>query len=268
MNWQRAFAITRKDIKEVLSTGQIMWPMLIVPLVFIGFMPAIAILATRYGEINEMAELIKQFPPALTHQLADLTDEQKVIYFVVVYLLSSLFLVVPIMVSTMISANSFAGEKERKTLEGVLYTPITDMELVFGKTMSALIPAVIISWISFAVYSIVVNSLAYPVFNRIFFPTLNWWIMMLWLIPLVSFLVIGLVVIISAKVRGYQEANSIAGAVVLPIVLLTFGQVNGVLYLSAPIVFFAGLFFLLVDVVLLRFIASVFYRDRLISYMK
>jgi ABC-type Na+ efflux pump permease subunit len=92
--------------------------------------------------------------------------------------------------------------------------------------------------------------------------------MMLWLVPMVSFLVIGLVVMISAKVRGYQEANSIAGAVVLPIVLVTIGQVAGVMYFSPLVVFFAGVVFLAVNALLFHIIARNFHRDRLIAYMK
>ncbi|MEW5705891.1 MAG: ABC transporter permease subunit [Actinomycetota bacterium] len=268
MNWQRAFAVTRKDIKEVLSTGQSIWPMAIVSLIFIGLMPTVIILSTRYGGASELTKMVEKFPPALIQQLTHFNDAQKVIYFSTVYLLAPLFLIIPMMVSTMISANSFAGEKERKTLEGILYTPVTDMELIFGKAMASLIPAIGISWAGFIIYSAVVNILAYPVFNRLFFPTLNWWIMILWLVPMLSFLVIGMVVIISARVRGYQEANSIAGAVVLPIILITFGQVSGVMYLSTPIVFLMGLILLIIDALLLRFIVSIFHRDRLIEYIK
>jgi ABC-type Na+ efflux pump permease subunit len=268
MNWQRTFAITHKDIREVLSTRQIIWPMAIVPLVFIGLMPAIIILSARYGGAGELTKAVEKFPPVLIQQLAHFNDIQKVIYFSVVYLLAPFFLIIPMMVSTMISANSFAGEKERKTLEGILYTPVTDAELIFGKATASLIPAIIISLAGFAIYSTIVNILAYPVFNRLFFPTLNWWVMILWLVPILSFLVIGLVVIISAKVRGYQEANSIAGAVVLPIVLITLGQVSGVMYLSTPIVFLTGLILLIIDALLLRFIVSIFHRDRLIEYIK
>ncbi len=270
MNWQRVFTITRKDIKEVASTGQIIAPMVIIPLVLIGIIPAIAIVSLRFSETGTISLLkaIEKLPPTLMQQLAGYTGNQKAIYFITVYILASFFLIIPIMVSTLISANSFAGEKERKTLEGILYTPITDLELITGKVLASFIPAMAISLLSFFVYSVVVNALAYPVFMTIYFPTFNWWILMLWLVPTVSFLVISLVVLISAKVRGYQEANSIAGAIVLPIVLVTIGQVTGVMYLSAKIILLTGLLFLVADALLLRFITKSFHRDRLIVYIR
>ena len=39
------------------------------------------------------------------------------------YLLAPLFLIVPLMVSAVLAADAFAGEKERKTLESLLHLP-------------------------------------------------------------------------------------------------------------------------------------------------
>lgn len=269
MNRQRMMVILRKDLKEVVGNSQIIYPMLLVPLVFVGVMPTILVLSARFGgQSDQFTRFTENLPVGLLPQLAGLTALQKVIYFMTVYMMSGLFLLIPIMVSMMISANSFAGEKERRTLEGLLYTPITDKELVLGKIMAAFVPAMIVSWICFALYAVLVNALAWPVFGSAFFPTLNWWVMMLWLVPAAAFLAIGLVVLVSAKVRGYQEANSMAGGVVLPIVAITIGQSTGVMYFSSAIVFATGLVFAIIDFVLLRFITGVFHRDKLIPYLK
>ena len=40
------------------------------------------------------------------------------------YLLAPLFLIVPLMVSAVLAADAFAGEKERKTLERLLHLPL------------------------------------------------------------------------------------------------------------------------------------------------
>ena len=39
------------------------------------------------------------------------------------YLLAPLFLIVPLMVSAVLAADAFAGEKERRTLEALLHLP-------------------------------------------------------------------------------------------------------------------------------------------------
>lgn len=270
MHAQRIAAIIKKDLKEVAKNSQIIYPLLIMPLVFVGVLPTALVLSVRFGssQDGELASMIERFPAALLAQLAGYTEIQKAIYFMAVYMMSSMFLIIPILVSMMIAANSFAGEKERKTLEGLLYTPITDRELVIGKIMAAFIPAMLISWVCFALYTVIVNALAYPVFEGLFFPTINWWVMMVWLVPATSFLAIGVIVLISSKVRGYQEANSVAGAIVLPIVLTTVAQMSGVMYLSAPVVFLAGLLFAIIDALLLWLITGAFHRDRLVAYIK
>jgi hypothetical protein len=91
---------------------------------------------------------------------------------------------------------------------------------------------------------------------------------MLLVVPTISFLAIGVMVLVSAKVRGYQEANSMGGMVVLPIVGLLAGQATGLMYLSAGIMLLMGVFLLFIDALLFWTISNTFYRDRLVAYIK
>ena len=61
------------------------------------------------------------------------------------YLLSPLLLVIPLMVSAVLAADAFAGEKERRTLEGLLLLPIADRDLFLAKVLSAYLPALVIT---------------------------------------------------------------------------------------------------------------------------
>ncbi len=79
------------------------------------------------------------------------------------------------MMATIRAANSFASEKERHTLEGMLYTPMTDTELVVGKVAGAVVPSIAFSWACFAVYTVLVDILGTPLVDRAYFPTPNWW---------------------------------------------------------------------------------------------
>ncbi|MHA2352708.1 MAG: ABC transporter permease subunit, partial [Candidatus Thorarchaeota archaeon] len=55
--------------------------------------------------------------------------------------LLGIFAIIP---TTMISANALVGEREQNTLEPLLCTPLTDRELLWGKTMAGAIPSLII----------------------------------------------------------------------------------------------------------------------------
>lgn len=196
----------------------------------------------------------------LTHagripQLASMpTDNHRIVYYLALYMFAPLFLIIPVMASSILTANSFAGEKERKTLEGLLFTPMSMDTLFKGKVLAALIPSLLLSWITFMIYGIIANILMYPMFGAWMFPNLNWIILVLWVVPACSLVVILLNVLISAKVRGFQEAYQLGGLVVLPLLALIAGQASGMLLISPLMLLLVGAVLLLISFALLRLV--------------
>ena len=125
------------------------------------------------------------------------------------YLLAPLFLIVPLMVSVVLAADAFAGEKERKTIEGLLHLPISDRDLFLAKLLGAFVPAVVVSWLGFLCFAIVTNTIAWPVMHRVFIPTRLWGVMILWVAPAVAALGLGIMVRVSARshLAGGQPAR-------------------------------------------------------------
>ncbi len=72
------------------------------------------------------------------------------VYLLTIFTL--LFMILPVMIPVTIAAYSIVGEKATRSLEPLLATPITTAELIIGKAAAAVIPAVIVTWISFAIY--------------------------------------------------------------------------------------------------------------------
>ncbi len=130
------------------------------------------------------------------------------------------------MVSAVLAADAFAGEKERRTIETLLHLPISDRDLYLAKLLSAYIPAVGISWIGFACYLVVGNVAAWPVMHRIFLPTRLWIAVILWLAPAVAAFGLGIMVRVSARARTSQEANQLGGTVILPLVIAIVAQTS------------------------------------------
>ena len=87
------------------------------------------------------------------------------------------------MVASTTASSSFVGEKERRTIEGLLYTPITDRELVLAKVLVSVIPSVLLAWAAFVVYTVLVNALGAPLMGGLFFPTWTWAIIIVVLVP-------------------------------------------------------------------------------------
>jgi ABC-type Na+ efflux pump permease subunit len=157
------------------------------------------------------------------------------------YLFAPMFLIFPLMFSTVIAAESFAGERERKTLEALLYTPATDGELFMGKVLAAFIPALLLTWGSFVGYAVVVNTAAWPLFGRIWFPLASWWPLMFWIAPALAVLGISATVLISIRNQTFMGAYQLSGSLVVLVLALVFGQIAGVLYLSVGIGLLVGL---------------------------
>jgi ABC-type Na+ efflux pump permease subunit len=269
MRWERAFAVAMKDLRETFSTAQLVIPVAIVPSVIVVGYPAIFLFALRYtpGAINGLDGLLGAVPASAVPAIPGLTSAGRAAYIGIVYLFAGFFLLVPVMVSTIIAANSFAGEKERRTLEGLLYTPVTDAELVVGKIGASFVPAVAFAWACFVVYGLIANGLGTPLVGQPFFPTPNWWALMFALVPTVSLLVISIVVLVSAKARGFQEANAIGGTISLPLIGLVAAQASGIMVLSAGVVLAVAAVFAMADAALLVFIVKTFKRSRIVGYL-
>ncbi|MEO2204983.1 ABC transporter permease subunit [Paenibacillus pabuli] len=262
-NHQAIKALVRKDIRAITASIQLWLPMLIVPLIVGVIMPALLIWMASRVEIRSIGNLgflldsldllssSGQIP-----ELASMpTDNHRIIYYLALYMFAPLFLIIPVMASSILTANSFAGEKERKTLEGLLFTPISMDTLFKGKVLAALIPSIMLSWITFLIYGVIANILMYPMFGAIMFPNWNWIILVLWVVPSCSLMVILLNVLISAKVRGFQEAYQLGGLVVIPLLALIAGQASGMLLISPVLLLLIGAALLLISLVLLRLVA-------------
>ena len=167
------------------------------------------------------------------------------------------------MVSAVLAADAFAGEKERKTLESLLHLPVSEREMFFAKLLTAFIPAMAVSWIGFLAFCLVANGVAWPVMHRVFVPTQMWLVMIIWVAPAVATLGLAVMVRVSARARTSQEANQLGGAVILPLIFLAVGQSSGLLLVPLPVALAIGGLIWLVAIWLVRGGAKRFTRDQL-----
>lgn len=269
IRWDRMWAIVAKDVRETFSTAQLVLPLIMVPIVVVIGYPTVFLIALRVtpGAAGGLQDFVSGFSASAIPHIPGLTTAGRAAYIGVVYLFAGFFLLVPVMVSTVIAANSFAGEKERRTLEGLLYTPVSDAELVVGKIAAAFLPAIVFTWLCFVAYIAIVDVLGIPVVGQLFFPTANWWALVVLLVPVVSLFVISIVVLISAKARGFQEANAIGGAIVLPIIGMIAAQTSGLMVLTAELISGVSVVIALLDAALLWVIVRAFERNRVVSQL-
>ena len=248
MNWNHITAVAQKDLIEVRQNRSVWAPMVIVPLIFIIILPLALILIPTQMNISPQAIasdsdlkiFLEKMPPAMTASLQGLDDFQSMLVLMLGYMFAPMFLIFPLMFSTVIAAESFAGERERKTIEALLYTPASDRELFFGKMLAALSPAILISWGSFLLYILVLNTAGYPIFHRLWFPLATWYPLIFWITPALAVLGTSVTVLISAKMPTFMGAYQTSASLVVLVIGLLVGQISGVLYLTVGVTLALG----------------------------
>ena len=270
MNTRAILAIVRKDLKVALQNKGVLLPLIILPLILFVIFPWVMAYAPTWAEasgasMSNMGDILKRMPAGLVNELNGYAPDQQLTVFALVYMLAPMFLIMPLMVSSVLAADSFAGEKERKTLEALLYTPTTDRELFTAKLLGAWGAAIAVAFMSFVVYAIMANAAGWQSIGRIFFPNWMWVALVLWVTPAVAGLGLVVMVFASARAQGFQDAYQTGGMVVLPVLFLMVGQISGVMYFSLGVVMIVGLVIWLIDAVLLWFASKSFRRGELMT---
>jgi ABC-2 type transport system permease protein len=270
MNARAMIAIVRKDLKVVIQNKNIVMPIIIIVAVFFIGIPWLVGLAPTIihglgGQMTSLEGILTKMPAGMLQELAGYVVSQKVIVFVLVYMLLPFFLIIPLMAASLVAADSFAGEKERKTLEALLYTPTTDRELLIAKMLSGWLAAIAVAFGGFLIYAINVNAAAWSQMHRIFFPNALWIVLVIWVVPALSGLGVSVMVVVSTRAQGFQDANQMAGLVVLPIVALFYAQVAGAIFINISIVLLMGLIVWIVTGVLIWLGSHSFRRNRLLA---
>ncbi len=270
MNTRAILAITRKDLKVAVQNKGVILPLIILPLILFVIIPWIIALMPALAKssglpMTDVSEMLGHMPAGLLKELSGYTPDQQLVVFPLVYMLAPMFLIMPLMVASILAADSFAGEKERKTLEALLYTPTTDRELFTAKLFGPWSAAIAVALISFVIYAIMVNAAGWHIIGRLFFPNWMWIALALWVTPAVAGLGLVVMVFASARAQGFQDAYQTGGMVVLPVILLMVGQISGVMYFSLGVVMIVGLAIWLIDAVLLWFASKGFRRNELMT---
>jgi ABC-2 type transport system permease protein len=273
MNWRKIWAVAMKDLAEVRQNKAAWMPMVIVPVIFVVIMPLALILiptamnvpVSSLSSDPDMDRFLTNLPAEMSRNLQGLNEMQSMLMMMLGYFFAPMFLILPLIFSTTIAAESFAGEKERKTMEALLYTAATDLELFAGKVLAGTLPAVVVSWVSFVVYTVVLNTAGFSIFEKIWFPLPTWYPLIFWLTPALAFFGIIITVLISTRVQTFMGAYQTSASTVLLVLALLVGQATGVLYLSVGMGMLIGLFLWLLDGILLYFALKVFNRSSLLA---
>ena len=179
-----------------------------------------------------------------------------------------LYLMMPIMIPIAIAAYSIVGEKTTHSLEPLLATPITTEELLAGKGLAAVIPAVIATWGCFLIFLVVVplTGISKDVMAYIVGPT---WLLAIFLVgPLMAIMAVNFAIFISSRTADPRVAEQISAVLIMPVILVLFGQIAGFVILNVQLVLITAVVLVLLDVALIRLAARLFRRETILTGWK
>ena len=188
--------------------------------------------STRVGAINLMARGIapEVVSPAVLRE-DNIADEQKMS----VYLLASVpltLLLAAFISSVGFSADMTAGERERRSLESLLITPVSTFSIYFGKWLTSVVLTIAILFAQLVLLAIVFRFLP---FNQLglrvdvnYIDLIN----VFWALLPVVFFAVGLQLSLSIFAKSFKDAQAlIAGLMFLPMALNFYTIFNpGVFY--------------------------------------
>ncbi len=244
MDAHKAYAIAVKDIKEVFSSVSIYGPMVGVPLFFAIVLPVLTFYIAVYAAPSVISRITTLPLGAVS---AASIRSLSFMYFFSINVLGPVFLTIPIFTASVIAADSFAGEKERRTSEALLSMPVSTGDLLTGKILASFIPTMLLTIAIFAIYGVIVNALSVNAFGASVLPTPAW-LMMLATSPFLAVATIAIVVFVSSHVKGIKEAQQISTLLVLPILLMPFISILGIANLTVQFFEYLILWLAIADV--------------------
>lgn len=132
----------------------------------------------------------------------------------------------PISISLVIALETFVGEKERRSLEPLLSTPLSNTELYIGKTLSAMIPPLIASYGGMIVYG-----------ASLIFGALEWRPQAMLIVQIVllttvqALVMVTGAVVVSSQTTSTRAANLLASFIIIPMTLLIQGE-SAIMFLA------------------------------------
>jgi ABC-2 type transport system permease protein len=167
-----------------------------------------------------------------------------------------------------IASYTIAGEKIQKSLEPLLATPMTDGEILMGKSIASFVPPIASVYVSAAVYMTLMDALTRPWLGYLYYPNWSFGVILLLLAPLASILTIQLAVILSARASDIRTVQQFTGVLFFPFIVIYVMTEIGVIQLNVTnLVILSGIF-LLADVLLFNLSTRTFKREEILTKWK
>jgi ABC-2 type transport system permease protein len=145
------------------------------------------------------------------------------------------FFVFPAMVlPAAIASYSIVGEKVERSLEPLLAAPVTDGEILLGKTIAAFVPPIVATWAGSVLFMALCDQLTRHRLGHPYFPNATAAVILAVVMPLAAILSVEFSVLVSARVSDVRAAQQFGALAVLPFGAVYVMLEIGVFALTRP----------------------------------
>jgi ABC-2 type transport system permease protein len=257
--------IIEKEWAEVFKNRMVLFTVAFLPLLF-TILPLAILFSMRDGAAVASAgvELPEQFNAFCPANLS--AGECFQVYLVSQFML--MFMILPLAIPATISAYSIVGEKTTRSLEPLLATPITTLELLVGKMLAAALPAILATYAAFALFAVGAYFLIpNPLLLRAVLDA-RWLIAVGLVGPLMAVLAVCFSVIVSSRVNDPRVAEQISMVIILPVMAVFFGQLAGLFIINGQLVMVSALVLVVLDAVFIQLATRLFQREVILTRWK
>jgi len=165
----------------------------------------------------------------------------------------------PISFSLIIALETFVGEKERRSIEPLLATPVTDLELYLGKMIAATVLPLIGSLVGVSIY------LAGLYWSIGYLPSLELLILIFILNITGAVVMVAGAVVVSSQTTSVRAANLLASFIIIPMALLIQGESMIMFWGHYRILWTMVLALIVIGVILVRMGVKTFNREGILG---
>jgi ABC-type transport system involved in multi-copper enzyme maturation permease subunit len=176
------------------------------------------------------------------------------------------FLLLPAIIPLAIAVYSIVGEKEQATLEPLLATPISDLELFLGKALASVIPALVVNWISFGAFLGIVRLFVGSVPLQTL--TAPWLASIFGLSPLLALFSVLVTMLVSSRASDARAAYQFSSFAILPGIVPLIVYSSRKTLVDLTLVGLEGVVLVVASAILLYFAIRVFSREQILTRWK
>jgi len=250
----KVWLVLQKELRELLPQRVLLFSVSFIPLVLVvlsGFFLVYPLRGVRLPVAASDPRLAGMSPMEIQQAFMGME-------FRIILLFQSLI------IPAVIAAYSIVGEKNNRTLEPLLAAPVRTWQLLFAKSLAALLPAIAVTWISGGIFIGEVAGLTSPAVSAMVI-TPGWLTTLILTVPVMVLVPIALAVMVSSRVTDPRSASQLSSLVFILLLLVLEISGSALVMISVTEALVATAVFAALGAALLSIATRLFQREAILT---